>query len=626
MDRLEKPRIDGVLKEWPGSATPLTEKVKGSARARAEGRVGYDARFLYLAFEVRDAELYRTASAGMGEDHGTLVLDVPQRGGGKTQLTIDVFPGVPGKSAGLLKLGGSKVGSAEVVEAADADGWIVEARVPWSALPGTNTLRVGLRAELRVTDGSAKGGAGVLGCGKRPLFGEAEYSLWQTVLEPNRLGAEPAREVYGNVWGDAALERVALFGGRLVILGERFKKGKEFYFKDLALADPALVSRLELRDMDGDGLDELLLQYRTDRDEYREVIEILKVSGAGSAERAYAHELAIVTREGRIQNQLKITTEGGTPVLEIRQGEEEGFESASFREPPHAGMASALLPWESIESRKVKWDGSAYAVAKETRWTPKKKAAPKGKRFAHAPGPPGHARTKSAETAGGADTRGSEGAAPAPRPPSSEELLDQVYALYRKERKREKSTPRFDFVTNVTGGADVERVLVHGKDVVVFGKGYRSGTSYAFIEVGVAAPEDVLDVTARDLTGDGRAEVIVRARLLAKAGKELKDEPVTRDVLFVYRVSEQGLERVFAAETGRAMGNKRVIAAVSFVPRGKGTAIELRPSRAVGWTQKTYPFPEDAPSGKPGQLEPLVAPWGTKRAYSFGNGAFVLSQ
>jgi hypothetical protein len=198
-------------------------------------------------------------------------------------------------------------------------------------------------------------------------------------------------------------------------------------------------------------------------------------------------------------------------------------------------------------------------------------------------------------------------------------MQDRLYALYRKERKVGAKSPRFDFVTDVAGDGQMERVLVHGSDVVVFGKGYRGGTSYAYITVGVADAKDILHVTSRDLNGDGKAEIIVRGVLHAKASKELGGDVVTRHALFVYGVTDSGVARVFAAETGRSLGDSSILGAVAFSGE---RAIELRPARAVGWTEKTYPFPAD--SSAAGGLEPLLLPWsGSARRYVWNGNAFV---
>jgi hypothetical protein len=195
--------------------------------------------------------------------------------------------------------------------------------------------------------------------------------------------------------------------------------------------------------------------------------------------------------------------------------------------------------------------------------------------------------------------------------------------MYRKERGVGQARPRFDFVTDVAGDTAPERVLVHGKDIVVFGKGFKGGTSFAFITIGVADPKDVLDATARDLTGDGKAEVVVRGVLHAKASKALGGDVVERHALFVYRVSETGIFRIFAAETGRQLGENRIIGSVAMVPVGRAIGIELRPGRALGWSEDTYPFPPDTTAA--GGLEPLLLPWGNAgtRRYQFDGASYA---
>jgi hypothetical protein len=51
--------------------------------------------------------------------------------------------------------------------------------------------------------------------------------------------------------------------------------------------------------------------------------------------------------------------------------------------------------------------------------------------------------------------------------------------------------------------------------------------------------------------------------------------------------------------------------------------IELRPGKAVGWTEKTYPFPEDTTAA--GGLEPLLLPWSetSSRGYRWSGSGFV---
>jgi len=613
----EKVRIDGDLREWPNKMTELGDTLSGSGGGdpRAAVTIGYDESSLYVVLKIFDKRIVRTAAASEKEDHATLSLAFP-RGRDFNTYEIDLYPGNPGKVAGAVKLKGAALPGAKIVEAPSEGGLHVEAQIPWSALPDAAKVRVGMRAAVTYTDADASGSiSGVIstasgrsGRALPPLLLEAEEGLDSQLLKPKGL-QNPSREAYGNVWGDAMFERVAVFGSSLAIVGPHYRDGKEFYFADLGVKDGSMVTRLALVDFDGDGHDEIVVQKRLGAsDKYREIITVTKTGNDGTPFQAFAHEVGIKTPDGKIENRVSI--KGNT--IEIAQGDSDGFDPATYSEVTPSDMGATLLPWESVGSRTFKWVGKGFEQSEQTPFTPKGGAAPKAAKTAK-------------QGAKAAAAHGDEPPAPpVPRAPSSDELLDRVYALYRKDRGVGGGKPSFDFVTDVAGDRGTERVLVHGKDLVVFGKGFRQGLSYAFITVGVTDPKDILDVTARDLTGDGKAEIIVRAVLHAKASKALGGDMVERRALMIYGIKDEALTRVFAAETSRAVGDNEILGAVAFEPGKRGMEIELRPARALGWTEKSYPFPPDTTTA--GGLEPLLLPWGDigKRRYRWDGSAYVL--
>lgn len=602
-----KIRIDGDLREWPNKMTDLGDTLDGKPSGgdpRVAATVAYDENSLYVVLKVFDKNIVRSAAAGDKEDHATLYLSFPK---GQT-YAVELYPGQPGKVAGVVKVKGNAVGGAKIVEAPTDKGLSVEAQIPWTAFPEAARTRVGLRATLTYTDADAPGsvkaviGTATARSGKAmpALLMGNEQGLQESIIKAKGLPAEPSREAYGNVSGDSMLERVAVWGGNLVIIGPHFRGGKEFYFADLGIDDAAKVSRLELVDFDADGKDEIVVQKKVGAtDKYREVLTVIKVGRDDQPFLAFAHEVGIKTSDGEIKNKVKLSKTG----IEIAQGESEGFEPGTFSEVQPGDMGATLLPWESVGSRTFTWKGKGFEPSGETGFTPKQAA--------------GGAKKPKAKAAKSDEPP----APPPPRPPTSDELLDRVYALYKKDRGV-SGKPSFDFVTDVAGDRGPERVLIHGKDMVVFGKGFREGLSYAFIAIGVADSKDILDATARDLTGDGKAEIIVRAVLHAKASKALGGDTVDRHALFVYSVQGDGLVRVFAAETGRSLGNNQIIGAVAFSPAKRGVDIELKPSRAIGWTEQTYPFPPDTTTA--GGLEPLLLPWsGGSRKYRYDGKAFA---
>jgi hypothetical protein len=240
----------------------------------------------------------------------------------------------------------------------------------------------------------------------------------------------------------------------------------------------------------------------------------------------------------------------------------------------------------------------------------------KGKEVPQAPDP----------RAAGVPSEGSIKLDTPPTPPvkKNTDLSKQVFEAYRRDRKVAADLkPTTDLEVNLDGDARPERAVLIGRDLVVFGPGFKGGTTYAFVTLSqFAAPEDVKELSARDLTGDGAAELVVRGTRRVKT--EGQGE-VEMDTLFVYKLQGERLARVFGIETARAQGGKRVQGMVQFIPAkgGKGFEIDVRPGRAVGWTEKTYPWPEEQPGSGP--VEPLLLPWGKVGSlrYAWSGTAFT---
>ncbi len=602
-----KVRVDGMLREW-GRLVKLQTTIKGRAGKdpRVRGNIGYTASRIFVAFKIYDSKLVRTKSFGRGEDHAVFSIAFPVGKGGYKSYDVLLFAGEPGKSSGAVKIGGRTVPGAKIVEMAMEGGYTLEASFPWSAFREAKTVRAGLRAALRYADADSVGSVSTIiatarGAGRAlpAMRLEAERALKLGLIDKEGLSGKPSHQRSGNVSGDAMKEVVAVYGGYLTIVGPRFRGGKQFYFSDLRAH---AVTRLDLADLTGDGRAEVVLQKRVgNADAYREVVDVLSIGKDDTPFSVFTHELAIVTKDGEIRNQLKLER-GKRGKIEISQGKAEGFDPGTYSEPLPGNMESALLPWQTIASRTYEWTGSKFEKTGEKT---QEARVTKPSKTARAPrvGPP---------------------PPPPPRPPSPDELLDRVYALYRKDRGVQKKKPRFDFVTDVAADGKTERVLIHGKDIVVFGKGFLKGTSYTFLTAGVKDAEDIADVTARDLTGDGKAEIIVRGVRHTKTSEELGGVTVDRHIILVYKVINDRVTRIFGAETGRVLEGNRVIGAMGFKRGKKGLVLELRPGRAIGWTKKSYPFPEDKQPA--GGLEPLLLPWGTLgiRRYAFDGTAYKL--
>ncbi len=626
----KKIRLDGLLREWPQRVN-LSRVISGSVSKgdpKATVVLGYDDEALYVAMQVDDAQFVHK------RDYAELKLAFPS---GRTfkSYTVKLEPGNPGKTAGAVSMGGRGLPQAKLVEAPSDKGFALEAKVPWSAFPEASTTRVGLRGAVLYHDSDGAtpvvvGTSKQQGSGLPPLTMQGEYALNHALVFAKGLSSRPDREAFGNVVGDKMKERVAVFDRYLTITGSSYRGGTEFFYQDLQVQGPKRVKLLELVDFTGDGLDEVVVRRQLGTTgSGQELLEVWQFpSESGGPVLLFQHEVGITQGDNQVINDAEVTKVKGKPALLVKATKSE-VDVETWQGVPAGGETKAvLLPWHSVSSRTYAWQGRGFEMVDEKSGKPLMDGPPaKGNRLWSGSAPPpgfGGSSGPSSDDGGRPDEPGAAvEAAPRPRPPTANELMDQVYELYRAERGAKKLKPKFDFATNVAMDDAVERVLIHGKDIVVFGKKFLQGRSYAYTTLGVEKPEDVLQVTATDLTGDGRAEVVVHGVIRAQASKKLGGDVVNRHAVFIYRILESGIQRIFAAETGRAVGDNMVLAVLKFVPAGDVVRIELLPGRAVGWTKDSYPFPEDrAPYAG---LEPLPLPWTQQpvRVYTYTDGKFV---
>jgi hypothetical protein len=613
LDQGISPKIDGVLKEWTAPMAPLASKLSGAtggADLAAAVALATDETNLYVALDVTDDKLVRTKSLAETEDHARLTIVFPGEGGApSTTVELLLFAGDPGNVAGAVKRrGGAELTGSSLVEAprAKGGGYAFEAKIPWTSLPEAAKTRVGLRGAVRYLDNDGKGIEGVVATAdegaadtlpRLPI--EAEISFEDVFAKEKHLSGAPTLDQVVDVAGDGVRERVVVWDRWVAVLGSHYREGKQFLFADLG-AERAMLDGLSLRDLTGDGKPELVFRRKEGtKDKYREALVVGGLGGEAFLT-LFTHEVAVQTEKGSVFDEVKLADK----ELTVSVGGAKGVDGASWTEATQTSWEPVLLPWGSFKSRTFGWDGTGFKKVREEAQTP------------------------------GTTKKPSEGSSPAvaeppaPRPPTADELLDSVLGLYRKDRKLAPTDkPRFDLATNVAEGSENERILVFGRELVVFGKGFLGGTSYVSLAVGVAE-KDVLGVSTRDLDGDGRAEILLRGVQRLPAPKELGAPPkaeLVREVLFVYQVqpASKRIARVFAAETGISLGDRRVASTVAFVPSEKaGLDLVLGPGRATNFDSKTWPYKQDnAPvSG----IEPLRLPWteGTTR-YKWNGTTFA---
>ena len=591
-------KLDGLLKEWHARSA-ATESIRGKTDGLAfKVAVQYDDAKIYVGAEVDDKDLVRTKKLAETEDHATFTIAFPAGRGALKAYEIGLFPGKPGEIAGAVRWlsgpsKGKEVAGARIVEAPVKGGISFEAVLPWSSFAEARTMRVGLRGALRWHDGDGTAERGVLGTGKGsvdapndlpPLPTDSEQAVVEGLLSPNGLANEkPTVDLYVNLTGDERKERVSVFGKYFTICGPTYRGGTQFFYRELG---GELVS-LEARDLTGNGREDLVVRRRFKTpSSVREWLEVWSLLQGDEPVTTFGHEIAVLSPDGKrkVTNAARI----GVKEIEISVDRADGWNAASYGEPITSDVEPILFPWGTVKSRTFRFaDGKFAKASEETQ--------------AGAPAP------AAAHTGGGSTPTPRD--VPTPKVKPGEDLSARVLESYRRDRSVPASEKaRFDLQVQLDGDARPERVVLLDRDLVVFGPGYKGGATYTYLTLSqFAKAADVRDVSARDINGDGTAEVVVRG--VRRIAPPTGGPEVEVEALFVYQAKDGRLTRAFGIETAREQGGKRVQGLVQFVPAAGGRGFDLlaSPGVAKGWNAKSYPWPQEKSGGA---LEPLLLPWG----------------
>lgn len=606
-------KMDGVLKEWH-QRTPAKETLAGSSAGIGFAvAVQYDDGKIYVGGEITDAKLTRSSAHGAGDDHVSMTLAFPAGRGQLKAYDIGFWAGKPGENAGAVKWlsgpnKGESVAGAKIVEADGKGGYTFEAVVPWASFPEARTMRLGLRAALRYHDADSHA---IVGTGPGSVDKPSELPALPTVSEqavvdgllgPKGLLADaPKFDLFADVTGDERKERISVFGSYVTICGPGYRDGRQFFWREM----PGTLASLETRDLAGRGKEDVVLRRRfTSGNAEHEMLDVWSIGGEGEPQTIFTQEIAIASSDGkkRLSNALRVAGK----EIEVSVEPAQGYTQATFQEPIADGDSGILLPWGTVKSRKYRYEKGRFAKVGEQ--------AQAGSSAASA------TSATSAEGPGGLPRD-----VPTPPVQKGEGLSRQVLeAYYRDQGVTPEGKPRFDLEVHVDGDTRPERVMLIGRDIVVLGPGFKGGSGYARMTLSqFETDKDVAEMTARDVTGDGAADVVVRG---VRHVVTPSNEKVDVEGLFIYQVRSGAIARVFAIETAREVGKKRIQGLVQFIPAkgGRGFDVDVRPGIAKGWTDKTYPWPQDPPGGA---LEPLLLPWGkiANLRYAFNGTQYAAS-
>ena len=603
LDRATPVKLDGVPQEWP-ARTNAGQVVSGDAAGLAlNSGLQYDDDNIYVAGEVTDAK------CKVGVDHTSLVLAISGPGGVLVAREIAFYAGKPGESSGSVKYAsgaqkGRDVVGAKIVEAPAKGGYTFEAVVPWSTFTEARLVRVGMRGVVRYVDGSGAVLATGPGDGSSPstlpaLLTESEQAILEGLLQPKGLPTTPKIDIYADVAGTPMKERISLYGSYLTVCGPGYRGGKEYFVRDVA----AEVLSLEARNITGHEHADLLLRRRftLPKGGTRDWFEIWNFNG-DEPQTAFAHEIEVTTPGGhKADDALHV----GEKEIDVSIDAIQGWDASTYKEPIVGDAEPILLPWGPVKRQTYRLQSGKFvktAEEKNPASTTTTTITPREALPTDVPTPP---------------VRSS---------PNASELGKELLVLYKKDHGvAADAKPKTDLEVSVAEDARPERVLLYGRDLVVLGPGFRGGTSYAFLSLSqFSADGDVKELTARDLTGDGAADILVRGvRHVAQPSGPAVDV----DLLFVYQITQSAINLIFSIKTARELQGKRVQGLVQFIPAksGKGFDVMSSAGRATGFTKDNFPWAEQKPGTA--SIEPVLLPWGTitNARYAFDGKSYAVT-
>lgn len=197
---------------------------------------------------------------------------------------------------------------------------------------------------------------------------------------------------------------------------------------------------------------------------------------------------------------------------------------------------------------------------------------------------------------------------PAVRIAAEEGMLNS----FRRDRDLVGVTPSFERTADVAGDRAPERIAVVEQYVMAFGPGIRGGQSYVYRSLPVRAARDVLGLEARDVSGDGKAEIVLRWRETNAAGE--------RELWGAFGITSGDVPTVaplLVVETGKRVGDRRLANEVRVVGGGE---IEQRPGAVTGFDEASY---VEAPAR---DAQPILLPWGpiASRRFRWDGASFVV--
>jgi hypothetical protein len=491
------------------------------------------------------------------------------------------------------------VNGARVVECPVRGGYEIEALIPWSAVPGASDL---MRARARVRLSDVDGGAPVVRASSDQsdparlpfVVGDGgELGTLARFLRERRLDRNAVTvDLRGDVTHDGRSERVVVAGGFVAVFGDGYLDGRGFDFISLGTLSSRGVTEAKLLDFEGDGRLELFVTFETEeRGARRTVTRVLDFDAARittlvELESGYADTRGEVTATVSLE-----PARGSEPLgIRIRPGTARGLDARTLPAPA-APIIAMPTTWSGVTSRLYRFSEGRFRMISEDRAAPAAVAETR----------PAQTSPQRTETRPTTQSPPPRTGTPRTQTQTAQPAwsADPLVAAYRNERRLGTLAPVATHRANVAEDAREEHIVQLGHSLLVVGPGFLGGQRYFAIDLDVTEPSHVLGVELFDITNDAQAEIIVRL-------KKPMSPTQAFEMLVVYRMTQQGYERLLVAQVGFTDGARAIRNEARATGSGRSRRLVLAPGRAVSWDAATWRFSD---TGATGGVSPLLLPW-----------------
>ncbi|MCA9670639.1 MAG: hypothetical protein KC503_33815 [Myxococcales bacterium] len=369
-------QLDGLLGEWhgvtPARASGSAMVVSGRGGWNGDGDLSFTVRCnltrdtMYIAINVKDDYFVR-ANKLSASDHARLHF------GGRT---LYVYPGDLRRSRAVVSWnarGKRRARGVKIAESMQKRGWSVEIALPLRKLPGFRAGSPSMRASVSVADTdhpSAKKPQHVMRAPfSRISFAQQRANLLAFLKDKGFRASQIRFKRNANVVGDRRLEQVLLVGRTIGIVGDGLPGGGYFYL-NLPVSSGRDVRWIKLVDLNGDGLQEILVQLvERASNGRRELVAIYRYNDSNQFVRPMQVEVLKAQGSRYIKNRFRMLRRRKRKRGQKRRGYDlwfdkpkaGGFDQSSYREAPASDAFPILLPWGETKKRGFRFEGEEFS-------------------------------------------------------------------------------------------------------------------------------------------------------------------------------------------------------------------------------------------------------------------------